>query len=460
MDSSSTDSATDFAFAFDCDTFSDRILRLEMIAPVSSSENSMDRKRAREDETQDLNNRPEETMVTTNQDSHSGSMSNLFVKEIHISSPILAAQSPFFLKLTSKSEPGSKLTLKIHPSEENAVMELLRFMYTNSLSVKTTPELLHVLIAADKFDVALCINYCSRMLLNMPMTPEFALLLLRLPSSVLMADSADGSDGFTLVGIKTMLKSDNLQFMSEDDVYDLVLEWAKSNYSAVEERKKLLDFHFAEYIRFPHMTCRRLMRILTADEVKPNHANLLVLRALNYKAESLSQRRILATQYPACGFVERAYIQRPIKVVEFEFPHEQCIVYWDIKRKECEGLYPVYRLYSQGFVLGGGELYLTAKCNQVNLNNCFALFVGRKGDGSERLKVNYEFSARWKAKEEFTSLFKGYSELGGAGTLAGCTNLFQTPWHALMANDCLYFINDVLHLRADINIRKVEIISP
>lgn len=68
-------------------------------------------------------------------------------------------------------------------------MELLNFMYSNSLSVSTAPALLDVLMAADKFEVASCMRYCSYVLRNIPMTPESALLYLELPSSVLMAEA-------------------------------------------------------------------------------------------------------------------------------------------------------------------------------------------------------------------------------------------------------------------------------
>lgn len=74
-------------------------------------------------------------------------------------------------------------------AEEAALMELLNFMYSNTLSVTAAPALLDVLMAADKFEVASCMRYCSRLLRNMPMTPESALLYLELPSSVLMGDA-------------------------------------------------------------------------------------------------------------------------------------------------------------------------------------------------------------------------------------------------------------------------------
>lgn len=68
-------------------------------------------------------------------------------------------------------------------------MELLNFMYSNTLSTTSPPALLDVLMAADKYEVVSCMRYCSRQLRNMPMTPESALLYLELPSSVLMAEA-------------------------------------------------------------------------------------------------------------------------------------------------------------------------------------------------------------------------------------------------------------------------------
>ena len=76
-----------------------------------------------------------------------------------------------------------------YQTEEAALMELLNFMYSNTLSCNTASALLDVLMAADKFEVASCMRYCSRLLRNLPMTPESALLYLELPSSVLMAEA-------------------------------------------------------------------------------------------------------------------------------------------------------------------------------------------------------------------------------------------------------------------------------
>ncbi|XP_065871622.1 BTB/POZ domain-containing protein At2g46260-like [Euphorbia lathyris] len=59
----------------------------------------------------------------------------------------------------------------------------------NSLSTTAPTSLLDVLMDAEKFEVASCMRYCSRMLPNLPMTCESALLYLDLPSTVLMAEA-------------------------------------------------------------------------------------------------------------------------------------------------------------------------------------------------------------------------------------------------------------------------------
>lgn len=68
-------------------------------------------------------------------------------------------------------------------------MELLNFMYRNTLSINTARAILDVLMAADKFEVASCMRYCSRLLRKLPMTPESALLYLDLPTSVLLGEA-------------------------------------------------------------------------------------------------------------------------------------------------------------------------------------------------------------------------------------------------------------------------------
>ncbi|KAJ9171465.1 hypothetical protein P3X46_014832 [Hevea brasiliensis] len=522
----------DFGFAFNDVNFSDRLLRIEIMG--DSPDNGSDgegctsiadwarhRKRRREDikkdnavevsvgaEEQILScNQPDmdDCVGCENQDEEAVAMMEqspsgdeavdgnepawnmdcstvVRVKTLHISSPILAAKSPFFYKLFSNGMRESEqrhVTLRINASEEAALMDLLNFMYSNSLSNTTAPALLDVLMAADKFEVASCMRYCSRLLRNMAMTPESALLYLELPSSVLMAEAVqpltDAAKQYLasryrdmtkfqeevmslpLAGIEAILSSDDLQVASEDAVYDFVLKWARAQYPRPEDRREVLGQRLARYIRFPYMTCRKLKKVLTCSDFDHDVASKLVLEALFFKAEAPHRQRTLAAEESASlnrRFVERAYKYRPVKVVEFELPRQQCVVYLDLKREECTNLFPSGRVYSQAFHLGGQGFFLSAHCNmdQQSSFHCFGLFLGMQEKGSVNLAVDYEFAARTKPTEEFVSKYKGNYTFTG-GKAVGYRNLFAIPWTSFMAEDSLYFINGVLHLRAELTIR-------
>ncbi|KAK3024501.1 hypothetical protein RJ639_043818 [Escallonia herrerae] len=523
----------DFGFAFNDSNFSDRILRIEIVAesPETRSDGegcqsladwARNRKRRREDIKKDngyavdITVCPEEQILTCNQpDSDDGAVfenqdeepvamveelhsgdeaanSNdsdwsmdcstvLRVKTLHISSPILAAKSPFFYKLFSNGMRESEqrhVTLRINGSEEAALMELLNFMYSNTLSVTTAPELLDVLMAADKFEVASCMRYCSRQLRDLPMTPDSALLYLDLPSSVLMAEAVqpltdaakvflavrykditkfhDELMNLSLAGIEAILSSDDLQVASEDAVYDFVLKWAKAQYPKLEDRREILGSRLGRFIRFPYMTCRKLKKVLTCSDFDHELASKVVLEALFFKAEAPHRQRTLAADESATNrrFVERAYKYRPVKVVEFELPRQQCVVYLDLKREECANLFPSGRVYSQAFHLGGQGFFLSAHCNmdQQSSFHCFGLFLGMQEKGSVTFAVDYEFAARSKPNEDYISKYKGNYTFTG-GKAVGYRNLFGIPWTSFMAEDSLYFINGILHLRAELTIR-------
>lgn len=524
----------DFAFAFDNSSFSDRVLQIEVLAddapatqPGSDACQTLAdwaryRKRPREDlkkhSALDIAICPEEQILTCNQhdiddvagcenqeeeeftmidESPSGdeaansddlncemdSSRVLRVKTLHISSPILAAKSPFFYKLFSNGMRESEqrhVTLRINASEETALMELMNFMYCNTLTATTAPALLDILMAADKFEVASCMRYCGRLLRNLPMTPESALLYLELPSSVLMADAVqpltDAAKQFLatryrditkypdevmsmpLAGIEAILASDDLQVASEDAVYDLVLKWARSHYLKLEERQEIVGSRLSRFIRFPYLTCRKLRKVLTCNDFDHELASKFVLDALFFKAEVPHRQRIQAAEESASSsrrFVERAYKYRPVKVVEFELPRQQCVVYLDLKREECANLFPSGRVYSQAFHLGGQGFFLSAHCNmdQQSSFHCFGLFLGMQEKGSVTFAVDYEFSARLKPTEEYTSKYKGNYTFTG-GKAVGYRNLFGVPWTSFMAEDSQFFINGILHLRAELTMKQ------
>lgn len=526
------ESDRDFGFAFNDVNFSDRVLRIEIIDEIadnkkldsgsSLSDWARNRKRRREEikkeHATELSLSREDHIVHCSQrdteeggfyeneddeamrmidDSHSGNEASqnnnnsswnmdcsvIRVKTVHISSPILAARSPFFYKLFSNGMRESeqrRVTLRINASEEAALMELLSFMYCNTVTPTTAPALLDILMAADKYEVASCMRYCSRILRNLPMTPDSALLYLELPSSILMAEAVqpltdaakqylaarykditkfhDEVLNLPLAGIEAIFSSDDLQMASEDAIYDFIVKWARTHYPRVEDRRDILTNRLGRLIRFPFMTCRKLKKVLLCSDFDHDVASKVVLEALFFKAEAPHRQRSLASEEAAAAtthrFIERAYKYRPVKVVEFEHPRLQCVVFLDLKREECINLHPSGRVYSQAFHLGGQGFFLSAHCNmdQQNQFHCFGLFLGMQEKGSVSFSVEYEFSARSRPSEEYSSKYKGNYTFTG-GKAVGYRNLFALSWQSFIADESQYFINDVLHLKAELTIR-------
>ncbi|XP_057456201.1 BTB/POZ domain-containing protein At2g46260-like [Lotus japonicus] len=401
------------------------------------------------------------------------------VKTLHISSPILAAKSPFFYKLFVNGTEHRHVTLRINASEEIAFMELLNFMYKNTLNIIAAPALRDVLMAADKFEVSSCMRFC----IQLPMTPDFALLYLELLHTGLMSDSvqplADAAKEylvgrykditkfqeevmtFPLYGIEAILASDDLQVKSEDDVYNFVLKWARQHYNKRKERQEVLGTRLSHLIRFPFMTCQKLGKALTCIDFKHKEASKLVHKALFFKADAPYHERSWVAEWSAslnhCCFVERAYKWRPVRIVEFELPRQQCVVYLDLKREECATLFPSCGyVSSQTFHFGGQEFFLSAKCKIMDQQSpfyCFGLFLGMRKYSSVSFDVDYEFAVRSRPTEEFVSKFKDKCTFTDATSVFGPVNLFAIPWTSFMAEESLFFINGVLHLRAELTIR-------
>lgn len=260
-----------------------------------------------------------------------------------------------------------------------------------------------------------------------------------------------------LAGIEAVLSSDSLQIASEDAVYDFLLKWARIHYPNFVDRREILSSRICRLIRFPLMSCRKLKKVLTCNEFYPELISKLVLEALFFKAEASYRQRSLAN-VSFCHFMERAYKYRPVKVVEFESPCQQCIVYLDLKREECSNLFPAGRVYSQAFHLGGQGFFLSAHCNmdQQNPSHSFGLFLGMQEKGSVSSAVDYEFAARTKPGEEYIGKYKGNYRFTG-GKAVGFRNLFSIPWAAFIAEDSIYFINGVLHLRAQLTLRNHDL---
>ncbi|CAM0952992.1 unnamed protein product [Alopecurus aequalis] len=407
---------------FNLEAFSDRLLRIEVVgrdddAPGSGTAAARGCKRHREEDKGDDGDGTDSSCNLT-------ATPVLQVKTIYVSSAILAAKSSFFFKLFSNGmkESGQKQsTVRIADSEENAFMELLRFMYSGKLTPTTdTTLLVDILMAADKFEVVSvsstvsCMKICGQKLITTPMTLESAVMCLDLPSSISMAaDLTEAAKKFLskrykeflspkfqdelmripLAGIEAILSRNNLKVASEVAMYDFVLKWAFSQYPDSEERHKILS------------------------------SRLLPLVSL--------------VRYTSVATI-------------LGLPH--CSVNFCIKREKCSLLFPSGSIRSLPFRCAGHGLCLLAH-RSMEPSDCFGRSIEMLEDkGPVRGTMHYKFDAKTIPSHEFVTKYEG-SFTSDSREAVRSKNLFGVPWSEFIADDNRFFINGVLHLRVYVKIQ-------
>ncbi|CAM0877678.1 unnamed protein product [Alopecurus aequalis] len=454
-----------FDFAFNSHNFSDRVLRLEIVAGGSSGDEvaggSLAGSKRRRDEE---------------------------VKAMYINSAILAARSPFFLKLFSngmKESDQTYTTLTIADSDENSLMELLSFIYSGKLTTTEPTLVLDILMAADKFEVVSCMRHCCQVLTSLPLTTESALLYLDHPCFMSMAAEIQllkaaakefltnkykdynklGLSYFrfqqevmniSLAGIEAILSSSDLHVDYEDHLYYILLKWARVRYPKLKERREILSSHLFPLVRFSHMTYSAVQKILacTDNDIDHEQVTKLITGVLLWKAYPAHKPGDLAACATSClPFSERAYMYKHMNVVLFGQPCPQAIAYMDLKREECTQLFPSKGINSHPIYVAGQGFMLMAKCTKDEQTGLyrFGLFLSINPSlkDSTCVSVNYEFAARTRPSMQFVSKFNASRTL--TGRVAVGQRLFSVPWSTFMADDSL-FINGVLHLRVDLTV--------
>jgi hypothetical protein len=147
---------------------------------------------------------------------------------------------------------------------------------------------------------------------------------------------------FPLVGIEAIFSSSDLLVPIEDRIYTFMLKWARARYPELLERRKILSSRLLPLVRFIHMTCPGLHKVLACTDADVDHdqVNKLITRLLLHKAYPAQRHGDFAADMASCWqFAERAYTCKPLKVVTFDEPCPQVIAYWDLKREECSRHY-------------------------------------------------------------------------------------------------------------------------
>ncbi|KAK1317399.1 BTB/POZ domain-containing protein POB1 [Acorus calamus] len=64
-----------------------------------------------------------------------------------------------------------------------------------------------------------------------------------------------------------MWGNDDIQVPSEDDVYDIVMKWARTQFPTVQERHAVLGSYVTRIMRLPYMSNEKLREILPCDDL-------------------------------------------------------------------------------------------------------------------------------------------------------------------------------------------------
>eukprot|EP00898_Chlorokybus_atmophyticus_P008500 jgi/Chlat1/8651/Chrsp87S08034 len=272
------------------------------------------------------------------------------VHEIRVNSVILSAKSPFFLHLFScdigqGSAKSIRLQMPCH--EQQAMMDLLCYFYTDKLPRNDPGALQRLLRVADKYNATACARACVRALSNMSLSLQNSVSLLSLRPSLCQLEGLDAlAENATKILLKhfgdfdfvarnkkgplwqeyltlpagvleLLLSSPELCVQSEDTVFDAVVAWIEHNFPATtpsmhdehkHEDKQFVFLQLARQIRFPHMSIEHLADVVGKCPLMDNdEGKQLRLQALEFRALPQYRQQLLCSSSH-----HRRYTRRPV----------------------------------------------------------------------------------------------------------------------------------------------------
>jgi hypothetical protein len=260
-----------------------------------------------------------------------------------------------------------------------------------------------------------------------------------------------------LSGIRAIFSSNNLEVPEEDFVWDFLLKWAHAKYPESAERRRILIKSLVPLVRLNQMSCGKLLSLLSCQDLGTLHSARIVISALLYKYSS-AHRALPATSDFHCGFLERAYKLRPVKTIDFERPHKQCIAYMDLKSEECTGLFPSGHIRSQPFHFAGHSFFRLVACNlnaQLG-SHSFGLYLGVGKEISVPITIEYEFATRTRPAGNFVFNRRQANTFTSENHLpAGFPNVFNMSWDQFAAEASPLFVDNMLYLRVQLTARQL-----
>ncbi|VAI35863.1 unnamed protein product [Triticum turgidum subsp. durum] len=308
-------------------------------------------------------------------------------------------------------------------TEEKAFMELLRFMYMGKLTPTTEPtHLVDILMAADKFEAISCMKLCGERLIDLPMTPESAVMCLNLPCSIsvpavlteavmkflaerykefLSTESQDELMRIPGAGIEAILRRNSFGFASEVAVYDFVLRW----------------------------TCYQCPN---SEEIRKFSSNILL--------PVVQQMHMLTNAFAM--FTNAIAVDHPSGIINFT-----------INREKCFSLFPSGSMNSLPFHCGDHVFYLSACCAMKEQLQYFYLGIQvlTYTKGAARGAIDYKFEAKRTPSLEFVTMFSRTIN-SDSRVAVRCKFL----WSQFIADNNPFFVEDKLHLRVHVTTKPLQ----
>lgn len=271
----------------------------------------------------------------------------------------------------------------------------------------------------------------------------------------------DEAMNFSLAAIEAIFSSTDIHVRCEEQVFHFLLRWARTRYLESEERREILNSRLLPLVRFSHMAGTSLQWILTLTDTDIDHEEVTkrITEVLLRKGYPAQLEGALAAD------AERAYTMKPMKVVAFDQPCRQVIVYWDLTRQECSRLPRSGRklsgeIFSYPFNLAGQKfclVALTGMDEQNKLQRIGLVWIHREPKGSTCITVDYEFAVRTELTGKFVSQFDRKHTITYDPAREG-KGPSRTEGSWFICDD-RHFINDVLHLRADITVVEQPVLQ-
>ncbi|GIY11685.1 hypothetical protein CDAR_213411 [Caerostris darwini] len=232
--------------------------------------------------------------------------------ELRAHKAILAVGSPEFARMlysTSMQDPKrsttSEFEIKNVPFE--AFKNVVKYLYTDEVYFEDTSSVLQTMMAARKFQVHPLVSKCESQLKFSEITEENACSTLQLAienkieplkdrcSKFIQDNTRDviRSNGFktsTLSTVRAICKLPKLNLNSEDELFEAILEWTKSQTSSQESKRDLL-LPLLKHIRILSITAMKFTQMVQKcpDIFTAEEAMHVVMHLANPMASSMAK---------------------------------------------------------------------------------------------------------------------------------------------------------------------------